>query len=400
MPIPNAAATNAPPGRPLIPLAPVLSRASFRRDGAARLSSVLDAGAVCFVTSGRIAIALALRAMQVKPGDTVLVPAYHSLSMVPPVQWCGATPRFYKVGLDTAVDLDDVAAKLDASVKAIMVTNYFGFPQDLARIRAFCDSHGLLMLEDCAHSFFGEHEGKPVGSWGDYAIASSMKFFPNYEGGCLVSARHSLAPIALRSAGAGFELKVALTALENSFAYGRLKGLETLLHLPLKLKSAVWGRLKARRPAARELAPASSDSSFSFDPAWLDKRSSWFSRRLVALPGQGRIVALRRANYLRLEQALGALAGCRPLFARLPAGACPWLFPLLVDQPETVFERLQAAGVPVTRFAEALWPGVDAGVCANSAELSRRVFAFPCHQELREDELVWMIGQVRKALLP
>jgi perosamine synthetase len=398
MTISNLAA-KASRARPLVPLAPVLSRASFARDGA-RPPSVLDAGAVRFVTSGRIAIALALREMKIGPGDTVLVPAYHSLSMVPPVQWCGATPRFYKVGLDTAVDLDDVAARLDGSVKAIMVTNYFGFPQDLARIRAFCDRHGLLMLEDCAHCFFGQRDGKPVGSYGDYAIASSMKFFPNYEGGCLVSARHSLAPVALRSAGAGFELKVALTALENSFAYGRLAAVETMLRLPLKLKSALWSRFKARRLDAPVLAPSSSDSSFNFDPAWLDKRSSWFSRRLVTRPGHGRIVALRRANYLRLEQALGALAGCRPLFARLPEGACPWLFPLLVEQPEAVFGRLLDAGVPVTRFAETLWPGVDAAVCASSAALSRQVLGFPCHQELRAQELDWLIAQVAKALLP
>ncbi|MDB5920084.1 MAG: hypothetical protein JWR40_4318 [Massilia sp.] len=389
---------------PRVPLAPVLSRDSFARGGALS-PSVLDAGAVRFVTSGRIAIALALREMKIGPGDTVLVPAYHSLSMVPPVQWCGATPRFYKVGLDTAVDLDDVAAKLDGSVKAIMVTNYFGFPQDLTRIRAFCDRHGLLMLEDCAHCFFGQRDGKPVGSFGDYAIASSMKFFPNYEGGCLVSARHSLAPVALRSAGAGFELKVALTALENSFAYGRLSTVETLLSLPLRLKAALWSRLKARRAAAQDsaapaLAPSSSDSSFDFDPAWLDKRSSWFSRRLVTQSNHGRIVARRRANYLRLEQTLGALAGCRPLFARLPEGGCPWLFPLLVEQPEAVFGRLLEAGVPVTRFADTLWPGVDAGVCVNSATLSRQVLAFPCHQELRPQELDWLIAQVTKALAP
>jgi perosamine synthetase len=390
----------APRSRPRVPLSPVLSRAAFARAGAPRPPSVLDAGALRFVTSGRIAIALALREMAVGPGDTVLVPAYHSQSMVPPVLWCGATPRFYKVGPDTAVDLDDVAARLDASTKAIMVTNYFGFPQDLARIRAFCDRHGLLMLEDCAHCFFGERDGKPVGSTGDYAIASSMKFFPNYEGGCLVSARHSLAPVALRSAGAGFELKVCLSALENGFAYGRLSGLETLLRLPLRLKSALWGRLKARRPAAPALAPSSSDSSYNFDPAWLDKRSSWFSRRLVTASGHARIVALRRANYLRLEQALGALAGCRPLFARLPDGACPWLFPLLVDQPEALPARLQQAGVPVTRFAEAPWPGMDAGTCANSAALSRQVFAFPCHQELRAGELDWLIAHIAQALLP
>lgn len=378
-----------PPGRPRVPLAPVLSRSSFAGGGNA--ASVLDAGAVRQVTSGRIAIALALREMGIKAGDGVLVPGYHSMSMIPPVLACGARPVFYKVGMDAAVDLLDVAAKLDPSVKAIMVTSYFGFPQALAQLRAFCDGHGLLLLEDCAHCFFGEHAGKPVGSWGDYAIASSMKFFPIYEGGCLVSARHALAGAQPVSAGLGFEAKAALNALENSFAYGRLPLVRALLWLPMRLKALLWSR---RKPGPA-LAPSSSDSSYEFDPRWLDKRSSLFSRLVMKHASHTRIVALRRAHYLQLEQALAGLPGCRPLHASLPAGACPWLFPLLVDDPEPLFARLHAAGVPMTRFAETLWPGAD---CANSAHLSRHVLAFPCHQELRADELAWMTATICEAL--
>ena len=388
-----------PPVRPRAPLAPVLSRQSFAQAAEPRPPSVLDAGAVRLVTSGRIAIALALREMGVGAGDAVLVPAYHSMSMIPPVLACGARPIFYKVGMDTAVDLADVAAKLDPSVKVLMVTSYFGFPQALAVLRAFCDRHGIVMLEDCAHCFFGSHQGKPVGSWGDYAIASSMKFFPVYEGGCLVSARHQLATPATVSAGAGFEAKAGLNALENSFSYGRLPLVRAALWLPMQLKALAWSIRKrgARAGAVSALTPSSSDSSFEFDARWLDKSTSRFSRWVMAHVSHQRIVERRRANYLALHDALRALPGARPLFASLPDGACPWLFPLLVDDPEPLFQRLHAAGVPMTRFAETLWPGVDATVCENSAALSRRVLAFPCHQELRADELAWMIATIVKA---
>lgn len=384
---------------PSIPIAPVLSRASF--SGAAPGPvSILDAGQACLVTSGRIAIALALREMAVGGGDEVLVPAYHSPSMVPPVLWRGATPVFYKVRADASVDLDDVAGKVGPATRAIMVTNYFGFPQDLAAIRAFCDARGLLMLEDCAHCFFGEHLGRPFGSFGDYAIGSSMKFFPIYEGGCLVSARRSLDHLALRSGGAGFEAKAALAALEKGFAYGRLPVLRALLRLPMRLKDAVWGRLKALRrsgaaPAA--LAPASSDSGFDFEPRWLDVRSAWFSRTVMTLAGRARIAALRRRHYLVLEQAVRGVPGCRPLYPALPDGVVPWQFPLLADDPEPVFARLHAAGVPIVRFGQVRWPGMDEATCADSAALSRQVLAFPCHQELREDELAWMTAHIRRA---
>lgn len=378
--------------RPRVPLAPVLSGAAF---GHGRAPSVLDAGPARLVTSGRIAIANALREMGVGPGDAVLVPAYHSLSMIPPVIACGAVPVFYKVGPDAAVDLADIAARLTPAVKVLMATSYFGFPQALKVLREFCDQRGLLLLEDCAHCFFGMHEGRAVGSWGDYAIASSMKFFPIYEGGCLVSARHALAAPASTSAGAGFEIKAALNALENSFAYRRLPLLHALLWLPLRLKEVLWSR---RAPDAAPLAPSSSDSSVDFDPAWLDKRSSWFSRMVLRRSSHARIVTRRRAHYRQLEQALAGLPGCRPLFAQLPEGACPWMFPLWVEQPQAVFERLLAAGVPVTRFAQSLWPGVDEQVCANSVALSRQVLAFPCHQALQPGEVRWLGAAIAAAV--
>ena len=383
---------------PLIPLAPVLSRASFRGKG--KPSCVLDAGAVRLVTSGRIAIGLALREMGVAPGDTVLMPAYHSLSMVPPVLWRGATPRFYRVQPDAQADLADATARLDASVKAIVVTHYFGFPQDLARIRAWCDAHNVALLEDCAHCFFGTYAGRPVGSFGDYAIASSMKFFPAYEGGVLASNRHALEGVHLRSSGAGFEAKVVLNTLEQSFAYGRLPVLRLLLALPLRVKDALWRLRKARRPVAAALAPASSDSEAGFDAAWLDKQSSVFARWLLRRVSGARIVAQRREHYGALQRAVAGLPGARPLHAALPDGACPWMFPLVVDDADAVFARLHREGVPLTRFAETLWDGVDAAVCPNAVFLSRHVLAFPCHQELRPGELAWMIARLQAALQP
>ena len=405
MPTTNDSQPALAPARRAIPPVPVLSLAAFRRGAAApALPSLLDVGAARMVTSGRIAIGLALREMGVGAGDTVLVPAYHSPSMIPPVLWLGAQVVFYRINPDTTADLTDIAAKLGPSVKAIMVTHFFGIPQDLQPLRALCDGHGLALLEDCAHCFFGRFGQTPVGASGDYAIGSSMKFFPIYEGGCLVSARHAIKAASLRSAGAGFEAKAALAALETSFAYGRLPALRALLSLPLRLKSALWGALKARRAggtagaAGSALAPDSSDSSFNFDPRWTDKRSSLFSRLTLRAVSHARIVSLRRANYLAMQAAFGTLPGCRPLFAHLPDGACPWVFPLLVDQPEAVFARLHAAGVPMVRFGAALWPGVDAGVCANSVALGRQLIAFPCHQALREAESGWMIAAVRDAL--
>ncbi|WP_198119071.1 aminotransferase class I/II-fold pyridoxal phosphate-dependent enzyme [Massilia rhizosphaerae] len=399
--------TNAStPARRAIPPVPVLSLAAFAGARRAALPSLLDGADVRLVTSGRIAIGLALRALGVGAGDVVLVPAYHSPSMVPPAHWCGADVAFYRVRSDTAPDLADIEAHVaKGNVKAILATHFFGIPHDLAPLRALCDRHGIGLVEDCAHAFFGARDGVAVGSVGDYAIGSTMKFFPVYEGGCLVSRRHRL-DVVLHGAGPGFEMKAALNALEAAFAYGRLPVLRMLLALPLRLKSALWHALKSRgtraggagASAAPALAPSSSDSSFEFDARWADKRSSWLSRTVLRAVSPARIVARRRRNYLELQRALDGAPGCRPLFDSLPDGACPWMFPLLVDRPQDVSDALLRAGVPMTRFGATLWPGVDASVCANSADLGRRLIAFPCHQALDDAERAWLHAQARQAL--
>ena len=393
-----------PPSRAVrAPIAPVLSSAAWGFGARARsaLPALTDLAATRLVTSGRVALGMALRAAGVKAGDTVLIPSWHSLSMLGPVQACAAAARFYRIDAATAPDLEHARILLDPTVKALVVVHYYGFVQDLTQARAFCDRHHLVLIEDCAHAFFGVRAGHAIGAVGDYAIGSSMKFFPVYEGGCLASSRHRLDGVTLCGAGLGFEAKAMLATLETSFSHDRLPLLRAVLRPALGLKDALWNAVKASRPqAARALTPDSSDSGFGFDPWWLDRRSSLFSRLVLRLASRARIVARRRAHYLRLERDLAGLPGFRPLYPALPDGVCPWQFPLLSDNPEAVFAQLVAQGVPVVRFGRPLAPAVDAALCPHGAAFSERVLALPCHQELSETELAWIIERVRAAAAP
>ena len=165
--------------KPEIPIQAVLSRSAFSlKRQTPNFPSILDANHNVFVTSGRIAITLALTDANVGDSDAVLVPAYHCSSMIEPVIQVNAKPVFYRINEDTTVDLQDLARKCSTDVKAILVTHYFGFPQDLQPIRKLCDEHGIVLIEDCAHSFFGTLGRNSIGTTGDYSIASIMKFFP------------------------------------------------------------------------------------------------------------------------------------------------------------------------------------------------------------------------------
>ncbi len=386
--------------KPQIPTLPVLSLGSFHRAHDQHIPSVLDAARTRFVTSGRVAIALALLQMNIGKGDKVLLPAYHCSSMVEPIIWAGAEPVFYKIHADTSVDMEDIKNRLDGSTKLLLVTNYFGFPQKLSQIRSFCDAHHILLLEDCAHSFFGECDGKPLGTFGDYAVASAMKFFPIYDGGYLVSTRHRIAGLSLESAGPGFEIKAALNTLEKSFAYGRLGFLKKMTSVPIWFKNFIWETIKRRTlPEKVSFGPDASEGGFGFEAKWLEKKATFFSKYLIKQVCKTRIAVNRRRNYIALQTALEGLPGCHPLFPELPAGVYPYVFPLVTDEPEIHFSFLKKAGVPVIRFGEFLWQSGEASVCQVSADLSRRVLQFPCHQELKEAELEWMIKTISATFL-
>jgi len=385
-----------------IPTQPILSLSSFGlldHPKKENIPSILDSGQIKFVTSGRVAIALALKEIGIGIGHKVLIPAYHCPAMVEPVLWSGATPLFYKINADTSVNFDDILSKLDRSVKLLMVTHYFGFPQNLQEIKKFCEENHIYLLEDCAHAFFGEFNGKPLGSYGDYAIASSMKFFPIYEGGCLISNQNDIKQLELHSAGINFEIKSALNTLEKAFEYERLMWLKKILAFPLWTKNKIWAMLKSNKSVNRSIGPGSSEGGFGFDANWLSKRSSLFSQYLIRLISDQRIIERRRENYQLLLKAFGELPECRPLFPNLPDKVIPHVFPLVVNHSSIVFPLLKKAGVPIIRFGEYLWDGVDESTCAVSVHLSHNLLQFPCHQELTPEEVEWMIKQIREIIL-
>ncbi|HET9253174.1 MAG TPA: DegT/DnrJ/EryC1/StrS family aminotransferase [Candidatus Eisenbacteria bacterium] len=388
---------------PRIPLFPVLSSRTFGASGPGA-PSVLDSKWVLPLTYGRMAIALALRELGVTPGDRVLLPSYHCLSMVDPVLHAGAEPVFYRLHRDGSVNLDDVRSRIGPRTRALVVVHYFGFPQDMEAVCALCADSRLPLIEDCAHAMFGSFRGSALGSFGDYAVASPMKFYPILDGGLLTSARRPLDGIRLTGLGPLFSLRASTILIERSLEYRRLRVAGLLLAVPLWLKSAAVAVVKRLTPGARDrwgpsVGERSSGETGDFDPRWVDRRMSWTSRVVMRRSSRSRIVDLRRRHYAYLLDRLSGLRGAHPLRPELPEGVVPYLFPLVVEDPARVFPRLKRKGVPITRFGEFLSERVSFEEHAEAAALSRTVLQFPCHQELEPEELAWMADTIRAVLL-
>lgn len=384
------AASGSAPGRLDLPRLPVLGWSTFSGPSRSTAPSILDRDDVLFTTSGRAAIALALRALRIGRGDRVLVPTYHCPTMIAPIVAVGAEPVFFPIDATGAPATAALDERQMQGVRAMIAAHYFGLPQPMRAIRAFCDEHGIALIEDCAHALFGVSDGRPVGRWGDYAIASLTKFLPVVDGGCLVSSRGIGDVPQLGRQPFASEVKSFANALELGVMHGRVAGLNTLLGGVFGAVSRLRGRRHGPESSESDAAPTDVAGRWLADFAPGSRIGSaaspwtcWIARHAH----RERIVAARRRNYALLARLITSMPGVRALRPVLPDDAAPYVFPLWVDRPEAVYQEVRHAGIPVFRWDE-LWPTspVLAGDVGN--DWATHVFQIGCHQDLRSEDIV------------
>ncbi len=136
--------------------------------------------------SGRNALWHAMKILGLSPDSEVLIPSYNCGAEIDPVVQWGAKVRLYRVGPELRIDLDDLRGKVDKNTKVLLVTHYFGFPQEIGVIRKMCDENHLYLIEDCAHALLSTYKSRPLGSFGDISVFSLKKFLPVPDGGMMV----------------------------------------------------------------------------------------------------------------------------------------------------------------------------------------------------------------------
>jgi dTDP-4-amino-4,6-dideoxygalactose transaminase len=126
---------------------------------------------------GTTALLLALTALELGPGDEVIVPPFTFFATVGSVLRCGATPVFADIDpLTFNLDPDAVAEKVTPRTRAILPVHLFGQCADIGALRTIAEQHGLYIIEDAAQSFGAEYQGRRCGTLGDVACFS---FYPS-----------------------------------------------------------------------------------------------------------------------------------------------------------------------------------------------------------------------------
>ena len=129
------------------------------------------------VANGTDALELALRALDLGPGDEVIVPAYTFIATAASVVLAGGQPRFVDVEAST-LNIDP--ARLEDAVNertvGVIGVHLYGRPFDIGAIDEICQRRGLWLLEDAAQAHGATHGGRPVGAFGALATWS---FYPS-----------------------------------------------------------------------------------------------------------------------------------------------------------------------------------------------------------------------------
>lgn len=155
-----------------------------------KLCAITGAKYCVAVSNGTAALHIAAMAAGVGPGDEVITTPITFAASANCALYCGARPIFADINPHTYnIDPDSIRAHITPRTKAVVAVDFTGQAVELEEIRAICQEHNLILIEDAAHSIGTRYKGQPVGSLADMTAFSfhPVKTVTAGEGGAVTT---------------------------------------------------------------------------------------------------------------------------------------------------------------------------------------------------------------------
>jgi dTDP-4-amino-4,6-dideoxygalactose transaminase len=320
----------------------------------------------------RQALFFGIQGLGLRPGDEVLLPAYHHGSEVEAFRRRGLGCRFYDVDPTLRPDLAAIEELVGPRTRALYLIHYLGFPQDAPGWLRWCRERKLLLIEDVAQGWLASVGGRSLGSFGDMAIFSFYKAVGVPEGGALRSSRPAEVAVHGRS-GRTARLLRQLASRHEAWLTSRSSVAASLLAGSThRWRSSAWTyRLGKVHAAPSRIIPFLLPRLLEPDPA-----------------------ERRRGNYRVL---LGELAGQVPAaLAVLPDGASPYFFPVQTTDKPGLIALLDEHEIDAVDFWGAAHPSLPSTAFPMANRLRASIVGVPVHQELRGRDLERIVTAVRR----
>ena len=159
-------------------------------------ASWCDAKYSVALSNGTIALEIALKALDIGPGDEVIVTPRSFIASVSCVISVGARPVFADVDLNSGnINADSIKGLITQKTKAIICVHLAGFPCEMDEIMSLSIKNNIYVIEDCAQSHGAKYKGKPVGSIGHigcWSFCQDKIMTTGGEGGMIATNNESL----------------------------------------------------------------------------------------------------------------------------------------------------------------------------------------------------------------
>tara|TARA_B100000963_G_C22535662_1_gene629660 strand:+ start:53 stop:1180 length:1128 start_codon:yes stop_codon:yes gene_type:complete len=209
-------------------------------------------------SSGTAALDIAIKALEIGPGDEVIIPSFTIISCASAVFKSGAKIILLDCDKDSWLMQPDQLEKLiTAKTKAIMVVHIYGLPVNIDPIIEIAKKNRIFIIEDSAEQIGGLYKGKPCGSFGDI---STFSFYPNKnvttgEGGMVVTNNINLAERAKSLRNLCFQSEkrfvhneigwnYRMTNLQAALGLAQLERLDESVEKKISIGKAYYERLK------------------------------------------------------------------------------------------------------------------------------------------------------------
>jgi dTDP-4-amino-4,6-dideoxygalactose transaminase len=234
------------------------------------------------VGSGTDAIALLLRAIDVRPGDEVIVPALTAAYTGLAVLLAGATPVFADVEPST-LTLDPAAceAAITPRTVAIVPVHLYGQAADMEALHSIARRHSIAVIEDCCQAHLATHRGTPVGTRG---VGGAFSFYPTKNLGALGDA----GAVVTQSAEVAAHARLLRNYGERERFEHVLRGLNSRLDAIqaaiLSAKLPTLARAVERRRALATVYDTALDGTSIVAPATIEGREHSYHLYVVQAP--------------------------------------------------------------------------------------------------------------------
>lgn len=338
-------------------------------------------GEQALCSSAREALYHGLSLLTFKPGK-IHVPAYCCKSILLPISNLGIKVSFYDVGerLEPLLNKGEFR-KGDV----FLLVHFFGIPQDVLLIHSFCQEHGMLLVEDCAHTLPDPETERPMGSTGVFSIYSLRKMLPVPDGGVLVvndiamqgRVRHLTLPVLSRLPFRRWVVN-NLDRLAFTFGWPNTIIIKDLLRQRFSPSDSVFNEL---------LSPGASPEINHMTVSLLE------GCEIKAL------MDIRRNNYLMFADLLSGVHGISIPFSSLPESSFPQAFPIMYNNAQHLCSYLHRKGIGAGQWPGDELPGsLPISDYPGTVPWVKGLILLPSHQDIGSDQINMISKIVKEAV--